>query len=193
MDTQDTGPAYTRMRLPLARGPPDPLLSQPYSISRIQRVFTEMTLRLQSGPHCITACHTYLYSSRARTRRSSLDEKLSPSGARLCHPSACHIIRAHRRPPAHVVPAPAPHTSSLQDFESLLFGNVAHVVNLLLGISNRPPCKTLLLGVVVFQLVAPSLPRSNLAFVPFTVIEPLLETHTDEWMCTMLVSLRRDV
>ncbi len=104
--SQDTGPAYTRMRLPLARGPPDPLLSHPYSISRIQRVFTEMTLRLQSGPHCITACHTYLYSSRARTRRSSLDEKLSPSGARLCHPSACHIIRAHRRPPAHVVPAP---------------------------------------------------------------------------------------
>jgi hypothetical protein len=32
-DTQDTGPAYIRMRLPLARGPLDPL-SQPYSISR---------------------------------------------------------------------------------------------------------------------------------------------------------------
>ena len=33
-DTQDTGPAYIRMRLTLARGPLDPLLSQPYSISR---------------------------------------------------------------------------------------------------------------------------------------------------------------
>jgi len=26
-DTQDTGPAYIRMRLPLARGPLDPLLN----------------------------------------------------------------------------------------------------------------------------------------------------------------------
>jgi hypothetical protein len=34
VDTQDTGPAYIRMRLTLARGPLDPLLSQPYSISR---------------------------------------------------------------------------------------------------------------------------------------------------------------
>ena len=33
VDTQSTGPAYIRMRLPLARGPLDPLLSQPYSIS----------------------------------------------------------------------------------------------------------------------------------------------------------------
>jgi len=33
-DTQDTGPAYIRMRLTLARGPLDPLLSQPYSNSR---------------------------------------------------------------------------------------------------------------------------------------------------------------
>ena len=32
--SQDTGPAYIRMRLPLAQGPLDPLLSQPYSISR---------------------------------------------------------------------------------------------------------------------------------------------------------------
>jgi hypothetical protein len=31
-DTQDTGPAFIRMRLTLARGPLDPLLSQPYRV-----------------------------------------------------------------------------------------------------------------------------------------------------------------
>ena len=50
-DTQDTVPAYIRMRLPLARGPLDPL-SQPYSICRAGpgRLQTLHTVRVCTVP-----------------------------------------------------------------------------------------------------------------------------------------------
>ena len=121
----------------------------------IQRVFTGMTLRLQSGPHCMS----HIYPSGARTQALNAAaytrETFPLSGARLCHPSARararHIIRAH--------------SFDKQEGEVCLecFGEDV------LGVS-----------IIIFDPIKTSFHGLGHAFVPYAVCEQLSESLSNE-------------